>query len=693
MVIFGLALACLLGPLSAWSPLKAGDLTLNAGSESYKIGITEIQHFADAGAALKIEDVRGREANRFQQPKTLSFGYSNNAHWAKFRVNNQRSEREFLLEVSYPVMDKIDVYVFGGPRPYHTVQGDAFPFSARDVPNRNFVFRLPLAPGKTSEVYIRVHTQSAAALPLKLYTRDAFASKDHLEQSALMLYYGAIIIMILYNISLFVYLRDTSYLYYVLYILSISMVLAVQNGIAYEFLWSNAVWWNGQAQHFTVFMAALFVTVFCRSFLRTSETLPLMNRVLFYFAGIVVVAVSASFVMPTQLSLRLASLLAALSALMGIGTGIVVMARGFVVARFYVLAWTLFLLGAILAALRNFGVLPHNNLTTYGLQIGQALEVLLLSFGLGYRINLLREEKEQEKADIARSVARFVPTEFLNYLGAKDIRQINFGEAVEQDFTVLFTDIRSFTSLSENMSVQDNFKFLNSYLKRMVPIIHQHNGFIDKFIGDAILALFPGTPVTAVRSAVDMRRELMHYNDFRVNTQGYPAIDTGTGLHMGKLMLGTVGFDKKALTDIESMRVPDVDRERLDTTVIGDTVNVSARLQDLTKNYGAPLLISESVFSHLPPEMRETTRLVDHLRMRGKNTRIRVYEVFEADANELKEQKLITRTALEEAIQEIVTLNFGAALQRFQELQKQAPADPLMEFYIGRCRKLIDMGG
>ncbi|MCB1317916.1 MAG: guanylate cyclase, partial [Leptospiraceae bacterium] len=542
----------------------------------------------------------------------------------------------------------------------HKTQGDLLPFDQRDLHHRNFVFDLPIRSGSTAKVYLRVDTESAMSLPMRIWTRDSFTEKDHLEQAILMLYYGAILMMMLYNISLFIYLRDLSYLYYVFYIFSAALVFAVQNGVAYEYLWPDWVWWNNRAQSMSVLIASIATIVFCRSFLHTEDSFPRMNKFLKYWVIFNFIATIASVFLPFTVALRMASLQVVINALLSISTGVVVLARGFVVARFYLLAWSVLLMGAILAALRNFGYLPHNAFTTYSMQLGSALEVLLLSFGLGYRINLLREEKEKEKREITESVARFVPTEFLNYLGATDIRQVEFGTAVEHDFTVLFTDIRSFTTMSEQMSVEDNFRFLNSYLKRMVPLIHRYDGIIDKFIGDAILALFAGSPTDAVRAAIELRKELIRYNNYRVNTQGYQPIQTGTGLHTGKLMLGTVGFDKKAIK--ESLNVPEIVRDRLDTTVIGDTVNVAARLQDLTKVYGGTVLISESVYNELTEDLQVATREIDRIRVRGKERDIKFYEVFEGDPDELREQKLLNLASYILARNLFKTGEYGGAL-------------------------------
>ena len=167
---------------------------------------------------------------------------------------------------------------------------------------------------------------------------------------------------------------------------------------------------------------------------------------------------------------------------------------------------------------------------------------------------------------------KFVPKQFLQRIAKEGIATIEAGRVTSETITILFSDIRSFTSISETMTPEHLFAFLNDYLGRMEAPIKENNGFIDKFIGDAIMALFDGnfrTQATgAVKSAVDMQKQLQHFNNERQN-KGLVTLGTGIGIHIGSVMLGTLG-----------------NANRMDSTVIGDAVNLAARLEGLTKYYG-----------------------------------------------------------------------------------------------------------
>ena len=186
---------------------------------------------------------------------------------------------------------------------------------------------------------------------------------------------------------------------------------------------------------------------------------------------------------------------------------------------------------------------------------------------------LARIRTHLDLLNINTAYSRFVPNEFLRTLGRESILDVHLGDQIQGTMTVLFSDIRSFTTISEGMTPQENFTFLNDYLKQVIPPIRMNHGFIDKYIGDAVMAIFPDTPEDAVKAAIGMLRELEAYNR---KGKLKCALRIGVGLHTGTLMLGTIGDDA-----------------RMDGTVISDTVNLASRLEGLTKRYGASLIVSE----------------------------------------------------------------------------------------------------
>lgn len=287
----------------------------------------------------------------------------------------------------------------------------------------------------------------------------------------------------------------------------------------------------------------------------------------------------------------------------------------------------------------------------------------------GIAIENARSYEKIERKNIA--FERFVPKEFLRHLGKVEVEEINLGDASREELSVLFSDIRSFTKLSETMTPEENFLFLNDYLQVIGPVIWGHGGFIDKYIGDAIMALFSGSRVgvadDSVAAAISMLEELKEFNKQRQRTGSAP-IAIGVGIHTGQLRLGTVGFEK-----------------RMETTVIGDTVNLASRVESLTKKYGISVAITSSTLQCLKEPAPFLVREIDTVQVKGKENAVTIYEVFNSDADKLKEKKVQTLSKYQEGINLYKQCSWAEALKIFTELQSQLENDKIIEIYIGRC--------
>ncbi len=279
----------------------------------------------------------------------------------------------------------------------------------------------------------------------------------------------------------------------------------------------------------------------------------------------------------------------------------------------------------------------------------------------------------EELETLNKAYSRFVPRQFLSLLGKSSIQEIELGSETQREMTVLFADIRGFTSLSEKMTVQDNFRFINGYLGRMQPVINAHNGFIDKYIGDAIMALFPHSADDAVQAAISMFNTLEEYNQTRQRPER-PAFKIGIGINTGMLMLGTVGGE-----------------ERMEGTVIADAVNLTARIEGLTKTYGCKLLISEETRSQLKSTQDYLIRKVDHVTVKGKTLPVTVYEVFNADEPEQKALKQKTLPIFEQGLEHFHHEAFNEALDDFKQVLQIHAQDPVAKMYLEHCQQVLHL--
>ncbi|MCR9140966.1 MAG: adenylate/guanylate cyclase domain-containing protein [bacterium] len=268
--------------------------------------------------------------------------------------------------------------------------------------------------------------------------------------------------------------------------------------------------------------------------------------------------------------------------------------------------------------------------------------------------------------------SRFVPREFLEFLEKDDITQIQLGDQVQREMTVLFTDIRSFTNLSERMSPGENFDFLNSYLKRMTPIVREMGGFIDKYIGDSIMALFPDGPGPAIQTAIKMQQEIRAYNRDRSERNLEP-IEVGMGIHTGTLMLGTIGAE-----------------DRMEGTVISDTVNVASRIEGLTRNYGSQILVTADVREQLGEAETYRMRYLGQVPLKGKTAHIGVYEVLDGLTVESAQRLEAHNTEFARAITAYQEQRYPDAHRSFQAVLDADPKDEAARHFLDRSRSMMN---
>lgn len=265
-----------------------------------------------------------------------------------------------------------------------------------------------------------------------------------------------------------------------------------------------------------------------------------------------------------------------------------------------------------------------------------------------------------------KSIERFVPHAFLTIMGKTSILSVVLGDNRRHEMTVLFSDIRNFTTLSEQMTPDENFAFINSYLERMGPVIRDHNGFIDKYIGDAIMALFEHAD-DALKAALAMLETLDDYNAGR-RAAGLEPISIGIGLNTGSLMLGTIG-----------------EKHRMDGTVISDAVNLAARVEGMTKIYKVSILISQNTYDRLADPAAYAIRPVDVVVVKGKSRPTALFEVFDRDPPAERAAKAATREVLVAGVEALAAADVATAREMFDRGLAVNPQDEAAAALLRRC--------
>jgi signal transduction histidine kinase/class 3 adenylate cyclase/uncharacterized protein HemY len=276
--------------------------------------------------------------------------------------------------------------------------------------------------------------------------------------------------------------------------------------------------------------------------------------------------------------------------------------------------------------------------------------------------------------NIHKATSKFVPTEFLKSVGRESITDVVLGDHIQKNVTVLFTDVRNYTSLAESMSPRQNFKFVNAYVGRMGPLIQKNDGFVNQYLGDGIMALFPKESGHALQAAIDMQKVISEYNERRAS-EGYVKIAVGMGLHTGPLVMGIIG-----------------DSHRNDTAIIADTVNTASRMEGVTKFYGANIILSEDSLKTIANPEHYNFRHLGKVQVKGKDKIIDVYECFDGDIDTMIQLKLKTLNDFEKGMNHFFNKEFPKASASFDKVLREHNDDDVARYFMTRSAEFTIAG-
>jgi signal transduction histidine kinase len=381
-----------------------------------------LEIFVDRDAKLGFEEVRAAEFKRSGEA-VPSFGFTSSAVWLRFRLPpNLRSDEELLLEIRNPPLDRIEFYAPFSDEPTGSqyrrqIVGDTLPWGAREVKDRNYVFRLKAREPANDEFYVRVASQGSMVMAAYLWRPDEFAMHSRTAQVTFGFFYGLLLALIFYNLMLFISIQDRLYLYYVLYGIASGMWLSASDGFMFEYLGPDGGWWPNNGFATCLALSLFFGAHFARSFLDTAKFEPWSDRLLMTFTAIgAVLAIcgATGWLVSYRGILSSISAIAILLAVTVLFVAVRALLAGYRAARFLLLAWAALLVSLIVYPLRNFGLLPETFLIAYSVHIGLALDLVLLSFALGDRVNLMKREAQLAKTEArAMQIATKHKSEFL----------------------------------------------------------------------------------------------------------------------------------------------------------------------------------------------------------------------------------------------------------------------------------------
>ena len=330
-------------------------------------------------------------------------------------------------------------------------------------------------------------------------------------------------------------------------------------------------------------------------------------------------------------------------------------------------------LGAIFLGATNsihYSAADLKFLITLALQSSSAIESAFL-----YEKNIQEAKAKEEAMRRIYEVAnKFVPHEFIKSLGRDVITDIQLGDKVEKIVTVLFADIRDYTALAEQMTPEENFSFVCTFNERMGPIIREHHGFVNQYLGDGIMAIFPGTAADSLSAAIDMQKTVQELNTGLIGMNKRP-IRIGIGMHTGPLIMGITG-----------------DRERMDAATISDTVNTASRLESLTKLYKVNILLSEASMNNLAGTRVFHFRQLGLIQLKGKLEPIRIYECFDGTDEQEAYKKLTALPYYTDGLFDYYNGSFKEAFDKFSRVLEIYPEDTATNMFLGKARQFIAAG-
>jgi diguanylate cyclase (GGDEF)-like protein len=540
-------------------------LQLTSGHDDVKLS-PYLNYRHDSGAIDEAGDAFRRVALGEFAPLPdgqSEFGFQPGAYWFHASVVNRHdAESRWVLVQQYALSDYVDLYLrYPDGQIVHQEGGDHRPFSARSIRDRhpNFLFDLP--PGQDVELLLRVQSESSMQVPLALLTQTAFAELARDAQFAIGIYYGILLALFFYNLVLWLMLRDASYFWYLFHLSAFGLVLFTLNGLGFEYLWPNSSWMTDKSVPLSICLALIGMQQFARSFLELGKRFPRGNLVSLALIGFFALLGIASLWLPYHASTPIAARAVLVGVLWIAVAGIVVVRRGYVPARLFMLAWSMFLLGTTMFTLIAFGILPKTFYTEYGVQIGSALEMLLLSIALGNRYASLRKENERIVSDANQKLERKVAqrtqevraalvqleeahgrlrdssrrdglTGLYNrtYFHEAFEKMLVEGQQSHQAVSLLMIDLDHFKAINDRHGHLVGDDCLRFTAQRIGKVLRTHDALLARFGGEEFVVGLPSHGLhDAVEVAENLRRALV---ESPCSAQGHSIrISASVGVH------------------------------------------------------------------------------------------------------------------------------------------------------------------
>jgi diguanylate cyclase (GGDEF)-like protein len=431
-------------------------------------------------------------------PATANVGFSPSAWWVRLTLRNPGGEpRAVYLRQDYPLIDSLDLYE---PQADFTwrqhATGDRRPFSSRDVAHRDFLFPLNVPAGGERTFYLRYASQGPIDINLSLLDPSELAATLSREQVAYGIYFGCVLMLLVWSSLVFLAVRDRAFLAYFAYVATFGVYMAVNTGFAFQYFWPDSPAWANTCLIVLLSIAMVTALEFSITILRARDYTPRLERVArgLQIVGLIVIALIPF--LPYAMLIRPVTLMIFAAVLFMIALGIVSLMAGSRPARFYVIAWGAFLAGSIIFLFKNFGLVPHTFMSQHSWQVGALLEMILLSMTLSHRMNELKTQSRTDPLTLLGNRRLFddrLPIEFA------------MARAANRPLSLLIIDIDNFKAYNDRNGHalgDEAIKLVGAALRRHArkPVLACRYG------GDEFCVILPGTGTDAAAAIAERLR-------------------------------------------------------------------------------------------------------------------------------------------------------------------------------------------
>lgn len=615
-------------------------------------------------------------------------------HWVRFQLHHGLNHQHAWM-LHGRAVGLAELYVIDSAGTMQMYRSGRNMPASQKVENRGAFLHFPLDldAQMSYDVYLKVWEIDHQSISVSLSLQDQvyWRSQQHIRLEAIILFFlGIFGIMALYNFVLYAVIRFPAYLYYAFYLICVGTFVLFAVGPMSHPPFGNPRWLVPLG-HLAFGSINIFYYLFGRSFLNLKELLPKwdlwLHRYIIFKTVLIILSqieLYTVFHLPMALGVEFSLLL--VDVFLSLFFFFALLRTKHRLAYYFIGgSGSVIVIGLSLAVIGHLFGLRHTFVIFLSTIV---VEIIFFSLGLGYRIRLTEQQKleaEREKRLAQEALneelskynvafKRFVPHEFLRSLGHQSVLDVGVGDGVEKRVTVLFSDIRDYTTLSEQMTPKENFDFLNTYLGIMGPIIQRYQGFVNQYYGDGIMALFLEGPDDAIQASLEMMRSLREFNVERAAKQ-QSVIRIGIGLHTGPLMMGVLG-----------------DRQRMDAGVVSDTVNTAARMEGLTKHYGAKILLSDQTWAGVEDPSIYDQRFLGKVQVKGKKDPLGVFECVEISSDEEKHRFEWLETRFELGLSSYFDQEFSSAIACFEEILERVPTDKASSLYLELSRRHLEEG-